>query len=685
MRVESLYRIRKIKLNHLLPNIQTMTATANQTNLRNIEESPRESASVGTRIAIGRNYRLGVRLVSVALTTLIFGLTMVMVTLWLSWALEGAAAAINDTGSLRMQSIRIGLLMTEQPVSQKEIVERASLFNKTLLALREGDPQRPLRLPKSEGVQEQFERVRYMWIEQLQPALMRVESTLGQDRFAIKSYLDDLPEFVKQSDALVSLIEAQNAKDTALLRGSQMVVIVLMIAGCVGIVYLLYGWVIRPVESLRLGIAQMSTRNFSYRVPVEGGDELGELAQGFNDMASQLSHLYRDLEQRVEEKTQQLAQQNREISTLYEFSAYLSQAGDLEQRCRGFLARLIEYFSADGGTVRILDPRQKNLHLTVHQGLSLEFVKQEQCLHAGDCLCGEASEKGVMVLHDFRNLPQEFSLRCREEGFTAIAIAQIVHAGHQLGSYTLHFQEPREFSSDDRRLFNTLGQHLGVAIENQRLLARTRELAIAEERNLMAQGLHDSIAQGLNFLKLQVQMLEDSIARGKQDEVKEVIKLIELGVRESYDDVRELLTNFRIKLDEGDIVDAIRASAERFKKQTGIAVSVQVLHQGPPLPPEHQLQILFIVQEALSNIRKHANADQVKIILDDQDDFNLTISDNGQGFDADGSKTNEEHHIGLKIMRERAVRLQASLSVVSKPLSGTSVSLYLPKENRSTG
>lgn len=622
---------------------------------------------------------------SVALTTLVFGLTMVMITLWLSWALEGAAAAINDTGSLRMQSVRVGLLMTEQPISQKEIIERASFFNKTLLSLREGDPQRPMRLPKSEAVQEQFERVRVMWLAQMQPALIRVQSTLGNDRLAIQSYLDDLPEFVKQSDLLVSLIEAQNARDTALLRGSQMTVIVLMIAGCVAIVYLLYGWVIRPVESLRLGLAQMSKRNFAYRVPVEGGDELGELARGFNDMASQLSHLYHGLERRVEEKTQLLAQQNREISTLYEFSAYLSQAGDLEQRCQGFLARLVEYFSADGGTVRILDPHQKNLHLTVHQGLSLDFVKQEQCLHAGDCLCGEASEKGVMVLHDFRKLPQELSLRCREEGFTAIAIAQIVHAGQQLGSYTLHFQKRRDFSADDRRLFNTLGQHLGVAIENQRLLARTRELAIAEERNFMAQGLHDSIAQGLNFLRLQVQMLEDSIARDNDDEVKKVIQLIELGVRQSYDDVRELLTNFRIKLDEGDIVEALRASAERFKKQTGISVVIQVVRQGPPLPPEHQLQILFIVQEALSNIRKHSNAHHVKIILEDGDDFSLTIADDGQGFDAKSSNINEDQHVGLKIMRERALKLRALLSVESEPGSGTSIVLRLSKENRITG
>jgi len=411
---------------------------------------------------------------------------------------------------------------------------------------------------------------------------------------------------------------------------------------------------------------------------------LGELAKGFNDMAAQLSVLYNELERRVEEKTLQLAQQNKEISTLYEFSAYLSRAGSLEDRCQGFLSRLIEYFDADGGTVRITDRRNNDLHLTVHQGLSLEFVKQEQCLHAGDCFCGEAAQKGVTVLRDFRQLPSEFSLRCREEGFTAIAIAQIKHAGQQLGSYTLHFQQPREFNEDDRRLFNTLGQHLGVAIENQRLLARTRELAIAEERNLVAQGLHDSIAQGLNFLKLQVQMLEDSIKREEKEEIQDVIKLIELGVRESYDDVRELLTSFRIKLDDGDIANALRTAAERFKKQTGINASVDILHQGPPLPPEQQLQVLFILQEALSNIRKHANAHSVRITLDDKDDFNLTVADDGQGFDMRDPESSRDHHIGLNIMQERAAKIHALLEVNSKRGEGTTVSLKMTQNHRIT-
>jgi two-component system nitrate/nitrite sensor histidine kinase NarX len=227
---------------------------------------------------------------------------------------------------------------------------------------------------------------------------------------------------------------------------------------------------------------------------------------------------------------------------------------------------------------------------------------------------------------------------------------------------------------------------LGVAIENQRLLARTRELAIAEERNLVAQGLHDSIAQGLNFLKLQVQMLEDSLERDARDEVREVIQMIEAGLRESYDDVRELLMNFRTKLDEGELIDALNNSAERFRRQTGIKVSVDVDSRtsGAPLPAEQQLQLLFIVQEALSNIRKHAHAQHVHITVENAEDFKLAVTDDGCGFDVVENQARKETHVGLKIMHERAARLGARLTIDSTPGLGTRIALHLEQTARAT-
>jgi two-component system, NarL family, nitrate/nitrite sensor histidine kinase NarX len=214
---------------------------------------------------------------------------------------------------------------------------------------------------------------------QTQPPAERTEST--------QHYLTLLPAFIEQTNQLVLAIEAENARATAYLRASQFVLIGLILAGSVAIIYLLYGWIIRPIEALRDGISKMAAHNFDIQIPVEDEDKFGELAVGFNNMAAQLKDLYTDLENKVAQKIRQLAQQNRELSTLYDFSAYLSQPGELEQHCGGFLAKLIEYFGVDGGTVLILNPRQNTLHLAVHQGLSLDFIKQEQCLKANDCLC----------------------------------------------------------------------------------------------------------------------------------------------------------------------------------------------------------------------------------------------------------------------------------------------------------
>ena len=631
---------------------------------------------------VARHYKIGVRLVSVTLIGLVFGLSMVMWTLWLSWSLEGAAAAINDTGSLRMQSVRIGLNMSGQTSNPVLINSQIDTFDETLDNLVRGDPTRPMRLPKSTIVQQQFSRVADIWANELKPNIQRFLSNSSDREDAFLAYQQALPAFVQQADRLVHLIENENAKDTVFLRGSQMGLIVLMLSGSVALIFLLYGWVIRPVEALRKGIQQMSGRDFDTRVPVEGRDEFGVLAQGFNNMAAQLKDLYTDLETRVQTKTMQLAAQNRELTTLYEFSAYLSKPGDLEDRCRGFLSRLIEHFGASGGTVRILDQRNNNLHLTVHQGLSDEFVAEEKCLHVGDCLCGEAAQNGVIQLHDFRKLPPSFNYRCHQEGFNSIAIAQIHFGGELLGSYTLHFLIPREFSSDDRRLFEAVGQHLGVAIENQRLMAKSRELAIAEERNLVAQGLHDSIAQGLNFLKLQVQMLSDSIRRNAREEALEGLALIETGLKESYDDVRELLTNFRIKIGDGELADALKIAADRFSKQSHVPINLVIKDTGAPLPPEQQLQVLFIVQEALSNIRKHAQASHIEIHLQNERDFSIYVQDDGRGFSHHDEQQRTEQQVGLNIMRERASRLGGQLSVESTPGRGTRISLLLSHTSR---
>lgn len=217
---------------------------------------------------------------------------------------------------------------------------------------------------------------------------------------------------------------------------------------------------------------------------------------------------------------------------------------------------------------------------------------------------------------------------------------------------------------------------MGVSLAGAKQEEEKRLLAVLQERNLIAQGLHDSIAQALTFLNLQVQMLETAFAENKREEAAENIGFIKTGVQECYEDVRELLLNFRTKISNKEFPEAVADLFSRFTQQTGTTVET-AWENGTHLPTQdEQLQMIFILQESLSNIRKHARATHVKFTLSEHGGrFTMTIQDNGQGFDTEKIGEPTGSHVGLHIMQERAKRIRAVLEIRSQPQQGTTVSL----------
>ncbi len=279
-------------------------------------------------------------------------------------------------------------------------------------------------------------------------------------------------------------------------------------------------------------------------------------------------------------------------------------------------------------------------------------------------------------------MDQQRRYRCQEEGFFSLAVFQILAREQVIGSFSLHFSKERDITSEERRLLETLGKNLGIAIENQRLIAREKEFAVSNERNLLAQGLHDSIAQGLNFLNLQVQMLEDSLSRNDVEEIKDITPMLRAGVQESYEDVRELLLNFRTRLQDSNLESEMRNVVGKFQRQTGVHGEIEFVGNGAPLAPEQQLQVLFILQEALSNVRKHAQASEVRVKVQNERDFSLTVTDDGEGFNMDKVHEKGEAHVGLRIMQERAERLAAKFDIKSQVGEGTTIALELLRQER---
>ncbi|RSZ60726.1 HAMP domain-containing protein [Massilia atriviolacea] len=630
--------------------------------------------------------KLSAKIVGALLGFLGLALCAIGVTLYLSWQLEGSAAAINDTGSLRMSSYRLAIVLS-QSGTDKDMAARQALaarqmgqIDATLAQLQQGDPQRPLFLPPTRAIHGEFERIGSEWRRELRPAAQALAS--GQGAGGLQSYLAHTDRFVARVNALVQLIERDSEARTFWLRASQLALLALAMIGTVSLIYLMFSLIIEPVTRLHEGLHRMKEKDFEVRLAVDSGDEFGQLAQGFNQMADRLQALYGKLEGLVQTKTAALEHQNRELALLYDSAAFLQRPQPVEPLCQGFLQRISDYFQADGGSVRVLDAGRDNLHMVVHHGLSPKLVEREHCIKVGDCLCGEAVQKKVTVIHDLRKLNNGYELECRREGFATVSVFHIYAHQQHLGFFNLHFRTPRELDAREQGLLETLGQLLGTAIENLRLGAREREMAVSEERNLVAQGLHDSIAQGLNFLNLQVQMLDQSVRDGKLDDVAEIVPALRAGVQESYEDVRELLHNFRSRLVEGNLVGALETTVDKFRRQTGIAAELVADVDGAPFPREQQLQLLFIVQEALSNVRKHAGASRVTVRLKDSHDFLLSIEDNGAGFDPALLEGRGDSHVGIHIMRERAQRIEASLSLSSTPGVGTRIALTLPQAHR---
>ena len=602
----------------------------------------------------------------------------IVFTLYLSLWLEGNAAAINDLGSLRFQSYRLALLV-EENAPQSEIDAHISRFDQVLTTVRRGDPRRPLSLPDDPKVMAKMADLERQWQQTVKPFFQAASENE-------KNSIAKLDGFLNTINEVVGEVERTSATYITWLRFFQSGLLALVLVSSAVMIWLTRLWIIDPLQELLRGVQAIGDGRFGLQMQTAGPSEFAEVSGGFNQMSSRLSQLYSGLEQEVAEKTRDLERKNFILGVLYSFSAVLNRPQTATEAAGVFLERVLQVAEADAGSVRLIDPRRQRMDLAAHIGLPEELKHSEACSKIGDCLCGIAvqnNEAHTVRFYDSRPAADnEHSYECRRLGFSDLRVLPIRYKEQDIGIVTLYFRQPQEISDTVTELLELLCSQFGVVVSNTRLGEESRQLAVLQERNLIAQGLHDSIAQTLAFLNLQVQMLESALQSGSSDLAGENLQFIKSGVQECYEDVRELLLNFRTKIARRDFAEAADELVERFHRQTGIATNIDWIgDQGPPLSSDQQLQCIFILQESLSNIRKHAQADQVNIEIDNGRDFVMTITDNGRGFDAEHLERLPGNHVGLNIMHERAGRIRAELKLTSQP-GQTRIRLFLPEQER---
>ena len=615
-----------------------------------------------------RHWNLGAKLALVATPFLLMALGTIAVTLWVSWQLEGGAAAVNEVGRLRMQAYRMSLsISTAQP---QLLNAQAGEFARGLETLRTGDPDRPLFVPWDDSVRAQFSAVQNGWMQYRQRWVVNAPGTLD-------NLQTDTANFVARIDAMVRAIELHMSRWTALLHLAQLFTMTLAVAGTAVLIYTGYLFVLEPVGQIKQALLRIQEGDLAARVNSNHTDEFGTLADGFNDMAQRVQSVHQSLEGRVADKTAELQEKRERLEALYTITSLVARSTSLQALTSGFVQHLRPIARADAVALRWSDETNLRYLLLASDGLPTQMVEAEHCVHAGDCHCGSPDAQPGLRVIPIRSLAPGRMQHCALAGFETIVSIPIRLHDRLMGEVDLFFHAQIDVSDSDRSLLEALTAHLAAAMENFRLAALEKEAAVSQERSFLARELHDSIAQSLAFLKIQVQLMHDALGQDDLQQAQAVLDEIKTGVRESYADVRELLVHFRTRTNAEDIEPALKTTLRKFELQSALPTSLQMEGHGMPLDPDLQVQVLHIVQEALSNVRKHAAATHVWLDVQQAPRWRFEIRDNGTGFsNADGA--HDENHVGLRIMRERADRIGASLDIHSVPRRGSSVILTLP-------
>lgn len=377
----------------------------------------------------------------------------------------------------------------------------------------------------------------------------------------------------------------------------------------------------------------------------------------------------RDLNDRI-------ALKSHSLEILYDSAAGVNDLYSLDQLLTRFLITLKNLTQAPAGFVRLLSDENK-MRLVAKTGISDETDLITSNMPLSQCLVGNTIANSSILKSDLDDIWPDDLKSYRGRGLTVITIP-IQYSGKTLGAYHILTDNLETLEQNEIiQLFTSIGRHLGIVVEKINLENHARRLSIIEERTSLANELHDSLAQTLASLRFQITMVDETISQSKDRTGILQIRSIKDGLDQANNQLRELLSHFRTRMDERGLIPAIESLADRFQKETGISAFFQNEAKYPISSPAVEVQVLHIVQEALTNVRKHSHAENVRVLIksDDKGNYHVLVEDDGQGMKGKDIVGGPGEHIGLSIMQERAERLSGSLTIETEPGEGTRVEL----------
>jgi len=565
------------------------------------------------------------------------------------------AASINASGTLRMQSFQLASYAQIENKTPEQKINFKRLLQKLEDDLTTGILLNKQALIGSDESTAILEKINIQWRENIKPLLIASNDKDLLDKVLLNQ---NTLAFVEEIEKLVSNYQAHAESNIATIRLIQSIALfgtLLLIAFAMLIVN---RHIEKPLYGLTEVANQISRGNFTARADESGHDELALLAKTLNKMSDSIYHSKNQLETQVKRKTIILSRTNESLDLLYTLSKNLNNIDFASMDFQPLLKNLADITNIKDLDLCIMTAKGNSPYehlVSSNKDLPEKCIKHE---------CGDCTDHSVFFPNNGSKMRY-----------------QLTQGKQNYGVFSVNPNAEQQLEDWQHLLFEAVADQIANGLSMKQKHEQSRRMALMNERTVIARELHDSLAQALSYLKIQVTRLKRLQQKeDAQAQIDEVIDELKGGLSSAYSELRELLTTFRLKLDGQGIKAALEQTIQQLTTRSEdfeFELNYQV--SNIPFSPQEEIHLLQIAREATQNAFYHSRGSKIQININTNSlsEVSLSIKDNGIGMPGDPNKLN---HYGLAIMQERSRSLDGLLSIENLTNGGTEVMFsFLPE------
>lgn len=556
---------------------------------------------------------------------------------WIAELADLDAKAINLSGSLRMDSYQLGMLSLEGEAAQveKQIKEFEQKLRDPIFQKLQNDDELNLLWSQIVG----------HWEQVLKPELIRLPI---EEHVQFNQHITLL---ASHADDFVSAVQRHAEDKIRLLRSIQLAALFITLLFGFFTLHLISLRVEKPLNELTHAAYAIGKGNFTHKINLKGDDELALLAATFNHTSNAIASMYGQLESRVKEQTQELELNNQALAFLFKTAKLLLEAQESKVDLQVILDDL----------AKLIEVNDIELCLMTASGDMPYAQLKPQADSVGPC--GAQSCENCDGNAAFVALSQP-----------TITRFPLVYGQNNYGVIAVRSQKQLQADSWQIHLVQSVADQIALSLNLDVQHDQARRIALLNERTVIARELHDSLAQALSYLKIQVTRLSKTQEKQKFEMQPPIIDELKMGLDSAYRQLRELLTTFRLKMVSEGLESALEKTIEQLSEQSSMQFHLNFAIKQVPLSPMEEIHLLQIAREACQNTVHHSKGDNVWIDLQvtAANKLQLSVADDGVGMVNGTEKLN---HYGMAIMQERAKHLQGELFIAPRAEKGTEVKL----------